>query len=163
MAFGNAVTDVSQRAVGTYGYTISIDTTGLYAYKITFVQAQDDSGATPVLSDPSGSSVSIKTLQEYLEDASCPDIAFNYAHGICTIFFKTSVYPYVSDTRFAMFGQRDSLKFYADGDKADFPDSEAALFNAYVIKHAALLTNKPIPSDVARIIQKREYEIKNGA
>jgi len=162
MAFGNSIIDVSQASVGTYGYTIKVDCTGLYAYTITFVQAQDDSGATPILSAPSGDSVSLKTLQEYQEDSSCPDIAFNWSQGLCTIFFKTTVYPYSADYRFALFGYRNSLKFYSSNDRADFPDGDMELFIAYVIKHAALVSNKPIPHDVNRIIQKREYEIQNG-
>jgi hypothetical protein len=162
MAFGNIVTDMDQASIGTYGYTVRINTVGIYAYDINFVQAQDDS-ASEKLSAPATASVTLQTLQEYQEDSSCPDIAFNYSHGLCTIFLKTATYPYTANTRVGLFGQRDSLKFYSNTDRADFPDGEMELFTAYVIKHAALITNKPIPHDVGRIIQRREYELSNGA
>ena len=160
MAFGNAVTDVSQTSIGTYGYTVRIDTTTILAYRIKFVQAQDESGTE--LGTPSDDSVILKTLQTYLEQSSCPDIAFNYAHGVCTVFFKTTVWPYADNTRFALFGQRNALAMIETDDKADFPDSEMELFIAYAIREASILNNKPVPSDISRTIMRREYEILNG-
>lgn len=154
------VTLVDKVSEGTYGYMVKLDTTNIKSYDIEFIQAHVDS--TGVSSSPSDSSVSVRTLAGYLESESAPDLAFNYTHGLCTIFLKTSVYPYTTDTLITLFGKRNALKMENLSDNADFPDELIELYSAYVIKQAALLRGKPTPSDVERTIMREEYLIKHG-
>jgi len=155
-----AVTALDKVTEGTYGYTLRLDTNNIKAYSIEFIQAYAVIAAAS--SAPSEGSVSLKTLNSYLEDENCPDLAFNYTYGICTIFLKTSAYPYTSDSKITLFGKRNGLKMNYMIEKADFPDEYIELFSAYVIKIASLLRGKPIPADVSRIIMREEYAIKNA-
>ena len=141
------ITTVDQVGIGTYGYMVKLDTTNIVAYDVNFIQAQADS--TGISSNPSGSSVSIETLASYLENDACPDLAFNYTHGMCTMFFKTTAYPYTSDTFVTLFGKRNALRLVDDNDIADFPDELIELFSAYAI--SSLLCFCPPVSGISTV------------
>jgi len=160
MSTNFTITTVDQVQTGTYGYLVKIDTTNIIAYDISFIQAY--AVIAGVSSTPSGSSISVKTLAEYLERETSPDLAFNYTHGMLTIFLNTVAYPYTTDTEITIFGRRNAIKLAKDDDIADFPDELIELFSAYTIKFASLLKGKPIPADAVRIIMREEYAIKNA-
>jgi len=159
MAWGNSVTEINQIGVGTVGYAIRVDTTSLLAYKITGVQAQASASDTPA---PAIEEVSLTDLMAYLNDSGAPDLAFNYGFGEVHIFFKTSAFPYASDTRFTMFGKRNPIKITTLGDKLDIADKDVELFLNYAIKHAALMTGNAIPFQVDKTIRQKELEITNA-
>jgi len=157
--FGNKITDLSQVSVGATGYTVRIDTTKILAYVIEYVQGIDSGGD---LGDPSGGSQDLKVIQTYCNADDPPDIAFNYAYGLCTVFLKTSVYPYIDTTRIALFGKRTALKMETANDNADFPDTDWELFVGYAIRTAAIMKNRPIPTDISQLIRNREQMIREG-
>ena len=156
--FGNKITDLSQVSVGATGYTVRADTTKILAYVIQYVQGMNIAG----LGDPSGGSVDLKVIQGYCNATNPPNIAFNYAFGLCTIFLKTSEFPYADTTRIALFGKRTALKMETLNDKADFPDTDWELFVGYAIRTGALMKNRPIPTDVSQLIRNREQMIREG-
>ena len=157
MAFGNKVTDFSQVAVGTVGYTIRIDTVSLLAYNIEFVQAQDSATSTP---EPATQEVSLAVLQSYLNSTGAPDLAFNYSYNECTIFLKTSVFPYEDTTRVGLYGTRNPLKLESLDQKLDIADQDLDLFIAFVRKHAAELVGKAVPYDVQKKIKEAKAELE---
>jgi len=157
MAFGNSVTDFSQISIGTVGYTIRIDTTGLRAFRVRFVQAQASASDTP---SPVTSEVALETIQEYLNSNVAPDLAFNFGYGEVTVFFKISVFPYTTNTRIALFGERNPVAMVQPDDKADFADQDLELFTNYVLKHAYILQKIPVPGNIERRIRELENDIK---
>lgn len=156
MAFGNAVNELEQSAVGTVGYIIKVDTHNLRAYNIEFVQAQAEATSTPA---PATIASTLETLMGYLNDNSAPDLAFYDGLGECYIFFKTSVFPYIADTRFAMYGRRNAYTIGSTTQYLDILEEDLDLFLAYAIKTAAMLSGKPVPYDIQETIRKREAEI----
>lgn len=158
MAFGNSITDFSQASIGTVGYTVRIDTTGLKTFRVRFVQAQASSSDTP---RPATSEDLLSDIQGFLNDEGAPDLAFNFGYGEVTIFLKTSVFPYVDNTRVSIFGERNPVAMVLDTDKADFADNDLELFTNYVLKHAYNLQKLPVPGNVDKRIRELETQIKN--
>lgn len=156
--FGNSVTDFSQQAIGTYGYTVKIatDPTSLNAAEITAVQAQASASDTP---SPVTSEVSINTIQGYLNDFACPDLAFNFDGGNVTIFFKTSVFAYVSATRVALVGKRNAQATTADSDLLDIVDDDLGLLIAYILQSAYLSFKNTKSKAVEDSIETEERKI----
>lgn len=151
MAFGNSIVDFSQASIGTIGYTVRIDTTGLRTFKTKFVQAQATSSSTPV---PATQEVLLETIQGYLNDSEAPDLAFNNGYGEITIFLKTSVFPYLTNTRIALFGIRNPIPMTLSTDKADFSDRDLELFINYALRYAYSLQKIPVPGNVERRIRE---------
>lgn len=133
MAFGSLVTDFDQQAIGAYGYTIKIpiDPTGLNANVIYAVQAQASSSDTP---EPVTTKVLLSTLESYLNDSACPDLAFAADNSNLFIFFATATFDYVADTRFAVFGLRNAQPTTVDTDLLDIIDDDLELLIAYIIQ-----------------------------
>ena len=157
--FGNRVTDIDKFAEGTAGYILRVDTTTVLAYTITGVQAQVSATDTPV---PIDTEDELSTILGYLNNSSAPDLAFNYSYGEVYIFFKTSVFPYVDDTRFIIIGRRNPLKLTSFNDKLDIADKDIDLFLAYAIRTASLLAREAVPFQIEKIIKAKEQEIKNA-
>jgi hypothetical protein len=157
--FGTSVIGITQMAVGTYGYVIRIDTTALRSYDITGVQAQSSAIFTPA---PTMTEVSLDILMSYLEDSECPDLAYHYGYGEVYIFFKTTVFAYATDTRFALIGKRNPIKLTSLDDNLDIADKDLDLFVAYVLKYAAILSRQAVPFEIEKTIKQKEQEIKNA-
>lgn len=157
MAFGSAVTGVAQNAVGSYGYIVKINTAELLAETIEAVQAQDSTSDTP---EPVVDAVSIAALHGYLNDSACPDLGFSFSDGECSIFFKTSVFPYVSTTRYALFGLRKAQNCTADGDYLDCPDRDLNLVFAYCLQLAYNLKKSGTPKHIYDTIKNGEKDIR---
>jgi len=83
--FGTPVTDYTQYAKGQFGYIIKVNLTAHLFSEIDKVQAQVPEFNTPA---PVSGEVDIQTLYSYMNDIDCPDLAFNWNNGICSIFFK---------------------------------------------------------------------------
>ncbi len=63
--------------------------------KPSFFQV-DDNGIT---SDPVAGPISLNTLQSYISDVDCPDIAWSFASDLMIIFCKATACPYSDTTR----------------------------------------------------------------
>ena len=160
MSTNITITTLDQVQTGTYGYLVKLDTTNILAYDINFIQAFGVIASAS--GNPTSGSVTTETLASYLELSSCPDLAFNYTHGMLTMFFKTSTWPYTTDTEITLFGKRNAIKLTNENDNADFPDELIELFSAYAIKFASMLKGKAVPANAARTIMREEYPIKNA-
>jgi len=158
MAFGNSITDFSQASIGTVGYTVRIDTTGLKTFRVRFVQAQATSSDTP---EPAVAESTLADIQSFLNDTGAPDLAFNFGYGETTVFLKTSVFPYVVATRISLFGERNPVTMVEDADKADFADNDLELFVNYVLKYAYNLQKIPVPGNVEKSIRELETQVKD--
>ena len=155
--FGNSVTDFSRSAVGSGGYTIKLDVTGLLIDKITGVQAQSSPTDTP---SPVNLESNLFALQGYL-NSPAPNLAFNYSNGEVTILFNLTAFPYVSATRFAIFGLRNAQKMVNDTDYLDTPDRDIALVNAYALELTWLSQKGFAPVGVLETIENQERRIKD--
>lgn len=159
MSYGNSVTELTQKAVGQYGYIIKIDTTGLLAYKIEMVQAQILPINTPaVISSP----VSNAVLYNYLNDPNCPNLAFNYSNNQCSIFFKIDAFPYTSTTRYALFGKRISQNCLTDADYLDCPNKHLNLLTYYCLSLGYTTVKKGVPTYIKEAIEANEREALDG-
>ena len=87
--FGSSVTQLT-RSIGTAGYIVKINTADLLVEKIESVQAQAGPSSTP---EPVSGSIGIDALYGYLNDSECPDLAYSYGDGECSIFFNATVFP----------------------------------------------------------------------
>ena len=152
--FGNAVTDFAQQAVGTYGYTIKMG--NLNAYLISAVQAQPSAASTP---DPITAENTIEEIQAYLNDSACPDLAFNFDGGQLTVFFKTSVFAYTSDSRIAVFGIRNSQPPSTDTDLLDIIDDDINLLMGYPLRSAFLSYKNTKSKYVEDLVETEERKI----
>ena len=100
--FGTPVTDYTQYGKGQFGYILKINLTAHLFELIESIQAQISEFSTP---EPVIEEVDIATLYSYLNDEGCPDLAFNWNNGVCSIFFKedgTDVLAWAIDTRYAV-------------------------------------------------------------
>lgn len=156
--FGNAVTEFSQIAIGTYGYTIKVDVGYYKAKKVTSVQAQDTQNTTK---DPVTSEITLANLDGQVNDAAIPDIAFNHSGNSVTILFKTAVFPYVLTTRFAMKGYKNPTKIIADTDNGDFPDQDLALVVALAVQKAWEQKKRTVPKSLKEYIVDEKLRITN--
>jgi hypothetical protein len=158
MAFGSSVSYLTQNAVGSYGYIVKINTAELLAERIEAVQAQDSSSDTP---EPVEGNTSISALYAYLNDSACPDLAYNYSDGECSIFFKTSVFPYEATTRYALFGKRKAQNCTSDSDLLDCPDRDLNLLIAYCLDVAYQLKKNGTPKWIYDKIKIAERALRN--
>jgi hypothetical protein len=158
MAFGSTVANLVQNAIGSAGYIVKINTADLLAEKIEAVQAQAGPSSTP---EPVEGSTSIAGLYEYLNDSDCPDLAYNYSDGECSIFFKTTVFAYSATTRYALFGKRKAQNCTSDADLLDIPDRDINLLAAYCLGTAYALKKGGTPKFVKDTIKNAEQEIRN--
>lgn len=157
MAFGIKVTEFPQIAVGDYGYTIKINLTTYNFYKVNSVQAQAAAGDTM---SPVTAESTIEVVQGYVSDADCPDLAFNYG-GSLTIFFKTTAFPYVDNTRFAAFGLRNATLPTGDSSALDVPDKDLRLLLNYALLNAYSVKKGSTPRDILAIIEQEELRLYN--
>lgn len=157
MAYGSSVTNVTQNAIGLYGYIIKINTAELLAQTIDSVQAQVSPSSTP---ETVSGSVSIAALYNYLDSTECPDLAYNYSDGECSIFFKTTVFDYTAATRFALFGKRKAQNCTSDADLLDCPDKDLNLLAAYCLQTAYGLKKGGVPKWIYETIKNGEAEIR---
>lgn len=160
MAFGNAVTDFSQQAIGSYGYTIKVplEPSGLNANVVYAVQGQVGASDTPqvVLTK-----VLQSTIEDYLNSSSCPDLAFATDGTNVIVFFKTTVFAYVSDTRIAFLGLRNAQPTASDNDKLDIIDDDIGLLRVYAIQEMYLLKQNFVPQNILDTISNEETRITN--
>ncbi len=158
MGFGNKITDYAQTAIGSYGYTVKIDTTALLFENIADIQAQASASSTPA---PSIGEVPLSTLMGYLNDVNCPNLSYNFSNGEITICFNTIAFPYVDATRFALFGLRKAQAATSDGDFLDFPDKDRRLALNYALREAYEIIKGKCPQDIQEIIDDEELRVKN--
>jgi hypothetical protein len=156
--FGSTVTQLVQHAVGTYGYILKIDTSVLLAESISSVVAQASAIETPA---PVSGSTIIATLYSYLEDVNCPDLAYNASNSECSIFFKTSEFPFVDDTRYALFGKRKSQNCSNDNDYLDCPDRDLHLLIAYCLELSYAISKGGVPKWVTDKIKTEEKRVRD--
>jgi len=155
---GNRVSDFDQFTVGTYGYTILLDTTEILLNKPSYIQV-DDSGDT---SDPINGPTDIHTLQSYINDANCPDAAWSFASDILIIFFKTTVYAYDTGTRFVIYGYRNNTPIKTLQDPIDIKDRDIGYYITLCIKQAAIIQGKQVPIEIDKQITQYEAIIQAG-
>jgi len=155
---GNRVTDFDQFTIGTYGYTIALDTTNIMLNKPSYIQI-DDSGTT---SDPISGPIDIDTLQAYINDEDCPDGAWSFASDILMIFFKTSVYAFDSGSRFVIYGYRNNTPIKTLADPIDIKDRDLGYYIALCIKQASIIQGKQVPIDIDKQIIQYEAQIQSG-
>ncbi len=155
---GNRVTDFDQFTTGSQGYTIALDTTEIMLNKPAYIQI-DDNGTT---SDPITGPIDIEALQGYINDANAPDGAWSFASDILLIFFKTSVYGFVDNSRFVIYGYRNNTPINSLSDPIDIKDRDIGYFIALSIQEAAIVQGKMIPPDILKEITKYEAIIAAG-
>ena len=160
MAFGTSVSALSQSAIGLYGYIIKINTANLLAQTITSVQAQASPTTTP---EPVSGATTYAALYAYLDEANCPDLAYSYADGECSIFFKTSIFAYAAETRVALFGKRKAQNCDDDSDLLDVPDKDLNLLVAYCLKLAYSLKIGGTPKYVQNLVDNNEQVIRGAS
>jgi hypothetical protein len=158
MAFGNAVTEFSQVAVGAYGYTIRVDASTLRPHKIANIQIQASPTST---SAPVTNEVSANVLSGYLENSDCPDVAFNFSGSEVLIFLKTAIYPYISTTRLAFGGLRNAQETTADTDYIDVPARDIDYLCALCMARAYKLQQRNMPQAIREDIELHEEAIRN--
>lgn len=159
MAFGSDITTLNQDAIGSAGYIVKIDTVYLLAHSIEQVQAQIDPDDTPA---PVSEEVAYSTLYGYLNDSGCPDLAFANNEGELAVFLKTTVFPYLSTTRIAVFGKRIAQNASVDADLLDVPDKDIELVKAYALKEAySTAKGGYVPKSVNDTIKVEERRINN--
>ena len=156
MAFGLAVSDYNIYP-GTYGSIIKVDISEWQPKSVDFVQPEKSDG-THI--DSVSVNSSLKTLHDYLEDESCPDLAWNYSAEILTIFIKA----YEGDdefTRFNVVGNRRAQKATVGSTLIDAPDERLALIAAYAKNKAWLLKKNRRDPDLVEKIEELEYDLEN--
>lgn len=130
MAFGNPVTDLTQVAIGTNGYILSVDLESQEIDDAIQVQAQKN-GIT--LSAPITDKSSISDLFSLPENSAPPSLAFAQDGTIVYIFLKTSEYAYVSSNRIAVWYSRNPKNVVSTSDKLDIPQEAKELFKMLVL------------------------------
>ena len=155
---GNAVTEFSKLVEGTTGYVIKVNTAALLFEKVNSVQAQAESADTP---EPVTAETTLNIIQGYLNDTGCPDLAFNHDRSTITIFFKTSAFPYISTTRFALFGLRKAQATTAGTDYIDCPEKDIELAQHYALDIAYKLKKTIAPDTILDRISELEQGIND--
>jgi len=160
MAFGNAITEFTQLAIGAYGYIVAVNLTSLNMVTVEMVQAQTDAQTTL---PPITSEISLSELLGYVADVDAPDLAFAYDEGsICYIFLKTTVYPYTSNTRISLTGLRNPQLMIADSDLIDFPVTYIPIVQQYMLELAYESVVGKVPYRIRFSIEQKEQEIEDG-
>lgn len=162
MAFGLKVNDYSKASEGAYGYTLKIDMSDYNVNKMVFVQATNQPLGLPepVVDEAS----SLITLQNYCDDADCPDLAFSFNGVYLTIFFKEATFPYADDdSRFAFSIYRNTKTMTTSTSKMDCPIRDKELVKAYALEsfYQSLSIRTPYP--IQRTIELEEERIRNEA
>ena len=157
MAFGNSVTDFV-KIEGNSGYIIKVDITGLLYDKINKVQAQSSPTNTPV---PVISESTLSDLQSNLNEVACPDLAFNSSGSEINIFFSTAIFPYVSTTRFALFGLRNAQIALVDTDNLDVPNRDVRLVSLYALETLYIASKGTATRDINNGIDAEEKRIRD--
>lgn len=147
-----SVTLFTRHGIGTEGYIIKRKVSDLNATSISFIQINTDTAS----SDPITSETAITTLHSYINDASCPDVAYSLNGDTLTIFLKDTVYPYSATTKFAIYGKRNAI---ANSGYVDVPSNLLELFINYCIREAAQILGRVVPSEVKLNIQSLEAEL----
>ena len=153
MSFGLLVSDYTIQT-GTYGKTIKIDISDYLPYSIDLVQGES---STNVKSAVVTGGVELSVLQGYIEDSSCPDIAYSYNADTLTIFFKNDTY----DTRFAFAGLRSPQKMALTTDYWDGNEDDMTLLESYILEQIYSEKGLTIPYRTRKDIKDREVELKN--
>ena len=156
--FGNRVTDFPQHTSGLYGYTIIMDTTNLHLNMPYSIQPD----ANGVSGDPVAGETALNTLQEYINDEDCPDLAWNLSSDILTIFFKTEIYEYLSTTRFVLYGYRNNTPITSLQSSIDIKDRDLEWFMMLAIKKAALMQGKKVPEKIQLELTRLESIVSAG-
>lgn len=150
MAFGNLITDGTQVAVGTYGYVASFDYSAERIKQVIGAQLQDV--AAEELSGVEASAASRDALMAYAEDANCPDFAWYAAGSTVFVFCKTSVYPYSSNTRLAIYFYSNPEPVTATSDTLipdRLPAEAKELFKSLCLRQTLTLLGKRIPVELS--------------
>lgn len=158
MAFGNKVTDFGQVAVGTYGYVIKNNLYPYFPRDVESVQVQPSATETPT---PFTTNSSLEDVNSYMEDSACPDVAWHYINSVLHIFFKTSEYAYVDNTRFAVFGKRNAQSVTGDLSLCDIMDRDLDLVQLYMLEQAYLSRAGKVPYYIKKAIADREEAVEN--
>lgn len=155
MSFGNVITDGTQQAVGTNGYIVSFDLSGESIKTCNGVQLQNS--VSLVLSEISIASVELATLQNYPEDADCPELAFSQNDSVISVFCKTSSYPYTSQTRIAFWFSKNTDVITTTSDNIipnNMPASAMNLLMLKCIKDSQILMGMNVSRDIQQQINK---------
>ena len=148
---GQVITNFPQYSVGTYGYTIQVDLTYLYASSIDIIQL-DNNGVSSL---PITQKTALVSLQGYINDIACPNIAYSVDSDILTLFVKTSAYPYTDTTKFVIYGKRLAITIGSLNDNVDISDKDMELFLNYCIKGAGdilgIRTSPVITDNIRRL------------
>jgi hypothetical protein len=147
--FGELVTHYDQYLNGTYGYIIRLDTAP-NIHKIVSIQSKN----LTTISDVTTEAVEITDLMQYPEDIDCPDLGYALESGVVYVFFKTTVYPYTTNTSFLLMAYRFSYELMNFNSELDIPQGDLELFITLSIAIAAELQNKMVPQ---RVLDKIQY------
>jgi hypothetical protein len=150
-----AVTNASQRMIGTVGYIASFDLSDYEPRTIEQVQVQATDGT---LSEVETSSVAPEILDGYCDDAAAPDFAFNQKGNTVDVFLKLSLYPWEA-TVYVEFtyhrnGQNIDSIAVEDAERLDIPQPARELFKARCLKLMYEGQNKEIPYDITNNIRR---------
>lgn len=158
MAFGAKITDFSQAAIGSYGYTIKVSVLNDLIVSIDAVQVQAAADSTPA---PVVGETAITDLLGYLNSVSAPDLAYNFSEGEVTIFLLTDTFPYEDTTRFALFGNRKGQNVSDLTDKIDIPDKDINYLINLCLELSYLIKKKYVPRDIVENIRLEELRISD--
>ena len=154
--YGNRVTEKDKFTDGMYGYTVAIDLTALNARSIVSVAASDAGLAF----DPVVTPIDLITLQGYINDPDCPDLAYSLGSDILTILFNHSTLPYASTTQYTVTGYRSALPIASVTDNLDIKNRYLELFVLLSIQKAAVLLNRTLPAELKQRILELKAQIK---
>ena len=155
---GTPVTYASKFSEGTYGYTIAVDVDNLFMDTISKVQAQTttDVSLTALFSSESA----LTELMDYVNDSTCPDCAWYLSSSVLYMFFKTTVYAYLSSTIFTAFGTRTGIPITNLDDVIDVPEQYMELYIKYSIREAAQLQGRQVPPSIIADISELEKDLE---
>ena len=154
---GTPVTFAPQFAIGDNGFIVTFDPDDLFMDTIANVQFMVDGDTT--LTSLNSSEVSLATLNGYLSATTYPANAWTYNKSLLYLFLDSSSYPYLSTTKFIVFGTRTGMPITSMDDNIDVPEKHMELYMKYVIQEAAQLSGRQVPPSVIADIAELESNL----
>lgn len=148
MAFGIAISDGTDVAVGTYGKVVRFNLSAYEVRTVRAIQLQDPSTTPDTMGDVVSAGTTPETLQAYPEDASAPDAAFAQSGDILDVFVLEATWPVANAPRLGIWFTRNAQNVAVTTDKLDIPQEAKTLARALALREGYILKNKPVPFQI---------------
>jgi hypothetical protein len=149
--FGNAITDGTQVALGTYGYVVSFDLT---AYEVRSIEQIQMQSATNVLSTPSVTPETREELFALCENTqTTKDFGYFLDDSTLFVFCRTAKYAYVGTVRIGWWLKRYSIDMATAAATIDTAQDKEQLLRCLTLEAMYISLDQKTPYDIANTIR----------